>query len=159
RSDMAFPRHLHGAWMKNLKKTGLLRSRSGGGLLGRGRGGRLGLEGRVQPAGMHAAVEGFLRLRVDISLADQAAERGLDMRAWTAEAVVEIEVAEGGIEVVTPQQGDHPAAEPDAFGVAGRAGKDARSLGNLVDFLLAFLGGGVRRGRLLRLGRLAAALG
>ena len=36
-----------------------------------------------------------------------------------AEAVVEIEMAEGGIEIVAPEQADHPPAEPDAFRIAG----------------------------------------
>ena len=50
-------------------------------------------------------------------------------------------MAEGCVEVVAPEQADHPAAEPDAFRIAGRAGEDARRLGNLVDTLLPFLGG------------------
>jgi len=43
------------------------------------------------------------------------------MAAGAAETVVKIEMPEGGIEVVQPHQADHPASQPDAFGVAGRA--------------------------------------
>ncbi len=73
------------------------------------------------------------RLGIDMALPDQAAESGLDMRARAAETVVEVEVAEGGVEVVAPQQADHAAAEPDAFRVAGRPVEQARRLGDLVD--------------------------
>ena len=58
---------------------------------------------------------------IDMALPHHAAERGLDVRARAAEPVVEVEMAEGGVHVVAPQQPHHPAAEPDAFGVAGRA--------------------------------------
>ena len=63
-------------------------------------------------------------------------------------------MAEGGVEIVAPQQADHPAAEPDAFRVAGRAGEQAGGLGDLVDAFLAFLGG--VGGRFLLVRRLAA---
>jgi len=43
------------------------------------------------------------------------------MSARTAESVVEIEVTEGGVEIVEPHQADDPTAEPNAFRVAGRA--------------------------------------
>ena len=78
--------------------------------------------------------------------------------ARAAEAVVKVEVAEGGVEVVAPEQADHPAAEPDAFRVAGRPGQHAGGFGDLVDLLLAFLGGVGRP--VSAVGRLAvAALG
>ena len=35
-------------------------------------------------------------------------------------------MAKGGVEIVPPQQADYPAAEPDAFRVAGRAGQQVR---------------------------------
>ena len=54
-------------------------------------------------------------------------------------------MAEGGVEIVAPEQVDHAAAEPDAFRIAGRAAQVLGGLGELVDLLLAFLGG-VRRG-------------
>ena len=64
----------------------------------------------------------------------------LDMAAGAAEPVVEVEVAEGGIEVVPPHQADHAAAEPDAFGVAGRAVDGLLGLGEFVGFALVVLG-------------------
>ncbi len=66
---------------------------------------------------------------------NQAAERRLDMAARTTEAVVEIEVPEGSIEIIAPQQADHPAAEPDAFRIAGRAVQDTLGFGEFVDLL------------------------
>ena len=42
------------------------------------------------------------------------------MAARAAKPVVEIEMAERGIEIVTPQQADHAATEPDALGVPAR---------------------------------------
>ena len=62
-------------------------------------------------------------------------------------------MAEGGVEVVAPEQADHATAQPDAFRIAGRTGQQPRRLGNFVDLFLAFLGG--VSGRLLRFGRLA----
>ena len=53
--------------------------------------------------------------------------------AGAAKPVVKVEVAEGGVEVVAPEQADHPAAEPDAFRVAGRPGEQAGGFGDLVD--------------------------
>ena len=110
---------------------------------------------------MNPAVQRFLLLRIDVSLPDQAAESGLDMRAGAAETVVKIEVAEGRVQVVSPEQAHHPAAKPDAFRVASRAGQRTGGLGDLIDLLLAFLRGiglcGIC-GRFLRLGRLARRL-
>ena len=90
---------------------------------------------------MNPAVQRFLLLRIDVSLPDQAAESGLDMRAGAAETVVKIEVAEGRVQVVSPEQAHHPAAKPDAFRVASRAGQRTGGLGDLIDLLLAFLRG------------------
>ena len=104
---------------------------------------------------MHPGIEAFGRFRIDIALADDAAERRLDVRAGAAEAVVKVEMAESGVEVVPPQQADHPPAEPDAFRIAGRAGDRAAGLGELVDLALGFLGGVGRLGR----GGLVAVLG
>ena len=98
-----------------------------------GRRGSLGLGARIDPAGVDAAVEGFGHLGVDLAAkAGQAAEGRLDMAAGAAEPVVEIEMAERGIEVVAPHQADHAAAEPDAFGVAARA---VDGLGRLDEFV------------------------
>ena len=83
------------------------------------------------------------------------------MAAGAAEAVVEIEVAEGGVEVVPPHQADHAPAEPDAFRIAGRAVDRLRGLDEFVGLALVVLGGVGRRAGRLRLflrGR-GAALG
>ena len=84
------------------------------------------------------ALSGFRRFPVDIALADDAAEGRLDMAAGAAEAVVEIEMAEGGIEIVAPQQADHAAAQPDAFGIPGRAGDRAAASANSASGFLTF---------------------
>ena len=47
-------------------------------------------------------------------------------------------MAEGGIEVVAPEQAHHPAAEPDAFRVGGRTAQELGGLGEFVDLLLSF---------------------
>ena len=70
----------------------------------------------------------------------QAAEGRLDVAAGAAEAVVEIEMAEGGVEIVAPHQAHHAAAEPDAFRVAGRAVDGLRGLDEFVGLALAVLG-------------------
>ena len=46
---------------------------------------------------MDPAIDGLLGLGVDVSLPDKTAESGLDMSAGAAKAVVEIEMAKGGI--------------------------------------------------------------
>ena len=79
------------------------------------------------------------RLGIDVALADQAAERRLDMAARAAEAVVEVEMAEGGIEIVAPEQVDHAPAQPDAFRIAGRAAQGLAASANSSIFLLAVL--------------------
>ncbi len=61
------------------------------------------------------------------------------MGARAAEAVVEIEVTKRGIEVVAPQQANHPPAKPNAFRIAGRAAQRLLRFGILID-LLAFFG-------------------
>src|SRR5580698_7315889 len=81
----------------------------------------------------------------------QAAEARLNMPARAAETVIEIEMAERGVEVVPPQQADHPAAEPNAFGIACRAAQRLLRLGKFVDFLGVF--------RLILTGRRWALLG
>src|SRR5258705_10378516 len=87
---------------------------------GIGRGGRRsGLRGGrtgVDPAGVHPAVETVGGLGIEGTLADQAAEGRLDMVRRAAEAVVEIEVAEGGCEIVASEQADHPPTKPDHTG-------------------------------------------
>jgi len=113
---------------------------------------------------MDAAGQGFRHFGVDLTAkAGQAAEGGLDMAARAAEPVIQVEVPERGIEVVQPHQPDHAAAEPDAFGVSGRAINGLRRLDELVGLALVVLVdvggiGGWRLGGLI-LRRRGAALG
>src|SRR5215471_7846105 len=83
------------------------------------------------------AVGGFGIDRVGVQ--NQAAERHLDMAARTAEAVIEVEVAKGGIKIVAPEQADDPPAKPHAFRVASGTIECLLGLGKFIDFL-GFLG-------------------
>ena len=89
--------------------------------------------------------------------------RELVMAARAAEAVIEVEMAEGGIEVVQPHQADHTAAEPDTFRIAGRAVNGLLGLDEFGSLTLVFLdrigGLAVRGVLLLVLGGGGAALG
>lgn len=97
---------------------------------------------------MDTAVEGFGDLGVDSRAeADDAPERCLDVAAWASKPVVKVEVAEGGIEVVTPHQANNPPAQPHAFGISGRAVDRLRGFHELVGLALAVFGS-VRRGLL-----------
>ena len=84
----------------------------------------------------------------------QAAEGGLDVPARAAEAIIEVDMAKGGVEVIDPDQLHHPPPEPDAFGIAGRAVDGLRRFNELVGLALIFLGG---IGRIVG-GRLALVL-
>jgi len=111
---------------------------------------------RIDPAGMDPPVQAVGRLRIHgVSMQNEAPEGRLDVGARAAEPVVKVEVPEGGIEVVAPQQIDHAPPEPDAFRIARRAGHGPLGLGEFVDLLLSLLAGVGRRGRRLfaRLGR------
>jgi hypothetical protein len=52
---------------------------------------------------VHAAVQGVSRFVIDLSLPDHAAKSRLDMAGGAAEPIVNFEVAEGGIKVVSPK--------------------------------------------------------
>jgi hypothetical protein len=83
---------------------------------------------------MDPGVQALVVFRIDIgALADQATERRLDVRTRTTEPVVKVEVPEGGVHIVPPKQPDDVAAEPDAFGVPGRAADLAGGFGKLID--------------------------
>src|SRR5258706_16407244 len=104
---------------------------------------------------MHPGVKALGYFWIDIgALANDAAEGRLDMGPGTAEPVVEVEVAEGGVHVIPPHQPDHPAAEPDAFRLARRPVDQTRRLGQLLHPALGIFGGIGR----LRGGPLAAAV-
>ena len=84
-----------------------------------------------------------------IALARHAPERLLEMVARAAETVVNLHVAQCRVEVVAPQHRNGTAPDPDAFGAAGWAIKDAGRLSELVDPLALVLAGFGRRGRRL----------
>ena len=79
------------------------------------------------------AIGGFGINRIGVQ--NQAAERHLDMATRTAKAVIEVEVAKRRVQIVAPKQADYPAAEPDAFRVAGRPVQDMLRFGEFIDFL------------------------
>src|SRR5262245_39362673 len=122
-----------------------------GGAGRRGRRRALRLGAGVDPTAMHPPVEGVGRLGIDGALPDDATESRLNVAGRAAEAVVQVEMAEGGIEIVAPEQADHPPAEPDAFRAAGGTTQELLRLGKFVDFLrgILALGGGRLVGRLL----------
>src|SRR5436309_184717 len=105
---------------------------------------------------MHPGVKALGYFRIDIgALADNAAEGSLDMGPGTAEPVVQVEVAEGGVHVIPPHQSDHAAAEPDALRIAGGPVYQSSGFREFVDLALGILGGIGRLGG----GWLVAALG
>jgi hypothetical protein len=57
---------------------------------------------------MHPAVERIGRLRIEIALAHEAAERCLDMPGRAAEPVVKIKVPKRGVEMIAPNQAYDP---------------------------------------------------
>ena len=59
---------------------------------------------------MNPAVKGFLGLWINVSLANQTTEGGLNVGTGAAETIVKVEMAKGRIEVVAPKQADHTAA-------------------------------------------------
>lgn len=71
------------------------------------------------------------------------------MSTRAAEAIVKIEMAKSGIEIVGVKTADDVSAHPDAFGIAGRTGQllgdfdklvDARRIFLLIALLLLLLG-------------------
>jgi hypothetical protein len=102
---------------------------------------------------VNVIVEAVLHLVVDLrDEPRQAAERRLHMAAGAAEAVVEIEMTEGGIEIVIVHQQNDASAEPDAFGIAGRAAIERLGgLDELVGLALVLFGNFGRVGGLLLL--------
>ena len=103
----------------------------------------------IDPAGLDALVEAVGRLGIDAVLVQyQAAEGRLDVSAGTTKPIVEIEVTEGGIDVVAPEQADSTPTEPDAFGIAGGPGNRTLNIRVLIDLLGRFFGrGGFAVGR------------
>ena len=91
---------------------------------------------------MNAVGQAPRHLVVDLRAeSGQAAKRRLDMSARTAEPVIEIEMAKGGVEIIPPHQAHHATAEPDAFRVAGGAVDGLGGFDEFVGLALAVLGG------------------
>ena len=120
-------------------------------------------QARIDPTGVDSRVQTFGRFGVDIALPDHAAKCRLDMTARTAKAIVQVEMAERGIEIIAPQQVHDAAPEPYALRIRRRTGQEGCGLGELVDFLLvvlARLGLLIARGlTLVRAFRLSTGLG
>jgi hypothetical protein len=114
----------------------------------------LRLGARVDPAGMNTSAQAFRCFGVDGAKAHEAPERRLNVAAGAAEPVVQIEMAERGVEIVAPHQNHHAAAEPDAFRVSGRAIDRLRRLDEFIGLALTVLGRISRSSRICR-GRLA----
>jgi hypothetical protein len=112
---------------------------------------------------MDAVVQALWHLVVDLRAEpSQAAKGGLDVSARAAKSVIQIEMPEGGVEIVAPHQANDAAAEPDAFRVSGGAVDDLRRFNEFIGLALAVLGsvGRVARSRLARiLGSWGPALG
>jgi hypothetical protein len=115
---------------------------------------------------MNTSTQAFRRFGVDGAKAHEAPERRLNVAAGAAKPVVQIEMAERGVEIVAPHQNHHAATEPDAFRVSGRAVDGLRSLDELIGLALTVLGHISGRRRISRggfarliLGAKVAALG
>jgi hypothetical protein len=89
---------------------------------------------------MNTSTQAFRCFGVDGAKAHEAPERRLNVAAGAAKPVIQIEVAEGGIEIVAPHQNHHPAAEPDAFRVSGRAIDGLRRLDEFIGRALTVFG-------------------
>lgn len=90
---------------------------------------------------MNASVQRFGHLRIDrCTKSGQTAECSLDVAAGAAEAVIEIEVTESGIEVIQPHQAYDTAAEPNALRIAGGTIDRLRGFRELIGLTLAVLG-------------------
>jgi hypothetical protein len=99
---------------------------------------------------MDPSAQAVRRLGVDRAEAYQATKSRLHMAARAAEPVVQIEMAERGIEVVAPHQDHDPASEPDAFRVSGGAVDGLRCFNEFIGLALTVLGGFGGSGRICR---------
>lgn len=89
---------------------------------------------------MNAAAQRIGRLGVNRSEPDQTTECRLDVTTRASEAIVEIEMTEGRIQVIAPHQKNYAAAEPDAFRISRRTINDARGFDKFVGFALTVFG-------------------
>src|SRR5437870_1264535 len=89
---------------------------------------------------MNPPAQGLGSLGIDVSLPDDAAEGRLDVATRAAEPVVQVEMAEGSVEIVAPKQAHNPPTQPDAFREGGRTAQQLGSFGKLVGLLWPVLG-------------------
>jgi hypothetical protein len=108
---------------------------------------------------MYTSAQAFGCFGVDGAKAHETPECRLNVAARAAKAVVKVEMAKRGVEIVAPHQNHHAAAEPDAFRVSGRAIDGLRSLDELIGLALTVPGGIGRRGRGCRGGLAGLILG
>lgn len=88
----------------------------------RGRSRCFRLRARIDPARMDAAVQTIRNLVVDrAAKADETAESGLNVATRTAETIIEVEMTECGIQIISPHQAYHAPSEPDTFWIARRS--------------------------------------
>src|SRR5262249_48889165 len=106
----------------------------------RGGGCRRRCIGGIKPALENTLVQD-VRFRIDGALPDQAAEGSLDVGAWAAEAVVKLDVTEGGVQVVHEHQPDGAPAGPYAFRMTRRPADHATGFGQLLGTLFGCLPG------------------
>ncbi len=96
----------------------------------------------IDPAGVNAARQAVGDLAVDQAAEfGQAAETGLDVAAGATEAIIEVEVAQGRVEIVEPHQADEASAKPDTFRISRRSVDDLGGLGKFIGAFLAVAGG------------------
>jgi hypothetical protein len=103
---------------------------------------------------MNTSAQAFRCFGVDGAKAHKAPERRLNVAAGATKPVVQIEMAERGVEIVAPHQDNHAAAEPDAFRISSRAIDGLRRLDKFVGLALTVFGHISRSSRACR-GRLA----
>src|SRR5438105_334162 len=89
---------------------------------------------------MDAPVQALGSFRIDIPLPDNAAESRLDVAAWAAKPVVQVEVPKGSIEIVAPEQAHDPPTKPNAFRKSGRTAQQPGGFGKLVGLSLRLPG-------------------
>ena len=90
---------------------------------------------------MDAGQDILRRLRIDDrALFHDATESRLDMSAGATEAVIQVDVAEGRIEIVLEEAVHDAAADPYAFRIAGGTGHLLGHFGKIVQPLGVFLG-------------------
>jgi hypothetical protein len=88
-----------------------------------------------------AAVERFGHFWVNLAAeAGEAAKGCLDVAARAAKTIIQIEVPEGGVQIVAPHQAHHSPTKPNAFGVACRPIYDLCGFGKFVGLALILLG-------------------